>query len=127
MRPDRATARELLDKATEDQAVVILGQSEPRVADSIVGFHAQQAAEKCLKAVLAASGVEYPFTHDLLRLVDLIDANGIDIPASVREARRLTPFAVEFRYGALDDVEVDRDGTAVLVADVIGWARNQTH
>jgi HEPN domain-containing protein len=35
------------------------------VADSILGFHAQQAVEKSLKAALAYRGVEFPYTHDL--------------------------------------------------------------
>lgn len=33
-------------------------------ADEIFGFHAQQAAEKALKAWLAVLDVEYPRTHD---------------------------------------------------------------
>jgi HEPN domain-containing protein len=33
------------------------------VADSILGFHAQQAVEKSLKAALAYRGVEFPYAH----------------------------------------------------------------
>ncbi len=35
------------------------------VTDAGVGFHAGQAVERSLKAVLSVRGVEYPFTHDL--------------------------------------------------------------
>ncbi len=35
------------------------------VADSILGFHAQQAVEKALKAALASRDVEFPHAHDL--------------------------------------------------------------
>jgi HEPN domain-containing protein len=54
------------------------------MADTIIGFHAQQACEKCLKAVLASVGVEFPRTHDLLRLLELLDAQGITIPANTQ-------------------------------------------
>jgi len=32
------------------------------VADAILGFHAQQAVEKSLKAVLASADVQFPYT-----------------------------------------------------------------
>jgi HEPN domain-containing protein len=51
------------------------------VTDSIVGFHAQQAVEKSLKAVLAVKGVDFPFTHDIEGLVELCEAEGAALPA----------------------------------------------
>jgi HEPN domain-containing protein len=33
-------------------------------------FHAQQAAEKALKAILILEGVDFPFTHNLQRLIE---------------------------------------------------------
>ncbi len=69
------------------------------IADSVVGFHAQQAAEKALKAVLAASGDDFPLTHDLRHLMDRLQAAGKPLPASLREVRVLIPWAIEFRYG----------------------------
>jgi HEPN domain-containing protein len=47
----------LARKATEDAVALreLAGNSE--IADSILGFHAQQAIEKWLKAVLADQGV----------------------------------------------------------------------
>ena len=38
-------------------------------------FHAQQATEKALKALLEAQQVEPPRTHDLLVLYELVDAS----------------------------------------------------
>ena len=38
----------------------------------IVAFHAEQAVEKCLKAMLEDDGVEFPKTHDLSRLYKLL-------------------------------------------------------
>jgi|SRR5579864_5526905 len=65
-------------------------------------FHAQQCAEKYLKARLHEAGIAFPKTHDLTRLLDLI------IPAeplwgSLRPSlNRLTVFSVQFRYPGSD-------------------------
>ena len=48
-------------------------------ADEIFGFHAQQAIEKLLKAWLAACSVSFPLTHDLSRLLGLLEENGGDV------------------------------------------------
>jgi len=42
-----------------------------------IGFHCQQAVEKYLKAVLVASGLPAPFTHDLTRLFVSLEQAGI--------------------------------------------------
>lgn len=67
------------------------------VVDAIFGFHAQQAVEKSLKAWLAALKVEFPLTHDLIRLLDLIEAEGEDVENFLALAR-FTIFAVQARY-----------------------------
>lgn len=41
----------------------------------VVAFHAQQAVEKCLKAILEEYAVEFPKTHDLGRLYRLLPAS----------------------------------------------------
>ena len=60
-------------------------------------FHAQQAAEKALKAVLIARGIGFPKTHDIRELLDLMPSN-IDVPEQVRQAARLSVYAVHTRY-----------------------------
>lgn len=37
-------------------------------------FDAQQAAEKAIKAVFVARGIEFPFIHDLTRLLAILEA-----------------------------------------------------
>jgi HEPN domain-containing protein len=66
-----AAAHEWLAKAREDLLAV------EKLADdgdltSIAAFHAQQCAEKSLKAVLEAHGQKVPRTHDLVRLNELV-------------------------------------------------------
>ena len=55
-------ARELLGLARGDEAAARAMLDSDAVSDAIIGFHSQQAVEKALKAVLAASGVDFPFT-----------------------------------------------------------------
>ncbi|MFQ5705484.1 MAG: HEPN domain-containing protein [Gemmatimonadales bacterium] len=61
-------------------------------------FHAQQAAEKLLKAVLVWHQVEFPKTHDIGRLVELVYSADPPLADRTREAAALTPYGVEARY-----------------------------
>jgi HEPN domain len=58
------------------------------VTDAILGFHAQQAVEKSLKAVLALRRVEFPYTHDLDGLLELCRKNGLDVPEALSDVDR---------------------------------------
>jgi HEPN domain-containing protein len=92
--------------------------------DAIVGFHAQQAVEKCLKAVLAYNGIEFPYTHDLDGLAELSKSNGIEVPAQLADIDQLSPYGVQLRYGATRPGELDRDQALRWAADAIAWAQN---
>lgn len=87
-------------------------------------FDAQQAAEKAIKAVLLHLGVRFPYTHDLVDLLDLIEKTGKTIPKAVRGADRLTRFAVVTRYPGVMEPVTRREYTrAVKVAgQVVRWA-----
>lgn len=61
-------------------------------------FHAQQAAEKLLKAFLLDRQVAFPFTHDLVRLLLLCEGQDPSFAALLPVAELLTPYAVELRY-----------------------------
>jgi HEPN domain-containing protein len=64
-----------------------------------VGFHAQQAVKKALKAVIASRDLEFPFTHDLGALMQLCEDAGFELPGKLAEADCLTPYAAALRYG----------------------------
>ncbi len=96
-------AKQLLQKAAQDTLVLTKLGSDPEVADEILGFHAQQAAEKMLKAVLAELQVSYPYTHRLSDMIDLLQDQGHTLPEGLAEVRLLTPFAVQFRYDFLSE------------------------
>ena len=61
-------------------------------------FDAQQAAEKAIKARLIALDVEFPYTHDIKKLLTSLETAGDVIPADVRAAESLTPYAGIMRY-----------------------------
>ena len=64
----------------------------------IVAFHCQQAVEKYLKALLVRHQQEFPKTHDIAKLVDLLGAVDASLAESLRDADVLTPFGVDVRY-----------------------------
>jgi len=61
-------------------------------------FHAQQAAEKFLKAYLTRYQIPFPKTHDIQRLLELAAEADPSLPTELASAAMLTPFGVEFRY-----------------------------
>lgn len=63
-RDPKAEAAVLARKAADDAKAMQLLASNQEISDEIVGFHAQQAVEKWLKAVLGYQGVEFEYTHD---------------------------------------------------------------
>lgn len=114
----------LLRKATDDATAARKFAEDGEIADAVVGFHAQQAVEKALKAVLSADELTYPWTHDLRYLVELLGQAGRQPPGGFREIERLSPWAAEFRYGDSIDSELDRRAAAQLSGAVVTWARS---
>ena len=87
-------------------------------ANEIFGFHAQQAIEKSLKAWLAVRSVEFPRTHDLSRLLDLLERDGVAV-SLFWPLVQYTVYAVQARYDAgLMQAEEPIDRTATI-ADVL--------
>lgn len=57
----------LLSKAQADKLVLDKLADDSEIADNVIGFHAQQAVEKLLKAIRANRQIEYPRVHDIDR------------------------------------------------------------
>ncbi len=87
-------------------------------------FQAQQAAEKAIKALLIHRHVDFPYVHDLAQLLTLLEQAGETIPQSIRQAERLTRFAVFTRYpGLAPSVDQHEYADAVNLAEhVVRWA-----
>ncbi len=87
-------------------------------------FNAQQAAEKAIKALLIQHDVEFPYVHDLAELLTLLERAGREVPESIRQAERLTRFAIFARYPGLappTSREEYREALALAEA-VVRWA-----
>ena len=87
----------LLEKARRDLKAACSLLDEEDILD-IVCFHAQQAAEKALKALLLAHGVAYPYRHDLDELLELMPEAHDELLAMRDQITALTPFATAERY-----------------------------
>jgi HEPN domain-containing protein len=81
-------------------------------------FHAQQCAEKYLKALLVARDQAFPRTHDLAALSNLCLRNGIIIPMDQDALERLAAYAVEVRYPG-EDPTLDEAREALQIAQAV--------
>ena len=61
-------------------------------------FHAQQCAEKYLKALLAFKGIAFPLTHDLIVLNTKCVSAAINIGVEKKWLALLSAYAVAARY-----------------------------
>lgn len=126
MTPQREEAARLLRLARRDQAAFIALLGAPEVAVAVAFFHAQQATERALKAVMCLRGLEYRRTHDLEELAGQLADAGCRPAVEEAELRLLTPYAVEYRY---DDEAPELLTTAqalTIVASLLAWADAQT-
>ncbi|HEV8574581.1 MAG TPA: HEPN domain-containing protein [Dehalococcoidia bacterium] len=95
----------------------------PGVMPEALCFHAQQAAEKALKAVLIAHELPFPRTHNLRTLLDLLPQTLAPL-AEVQDAARLTDYAVFSRYPAEAEpvTEEEHQEAVRLATAVLAWA-----
>jgi len=116
----RRLAGEWLAKAETDLLVCERLLAQGAEFSEVVAFHAQQAAEKSLKALLVARQVEFPKTHDIERLLELVGLSDGSLAAALGEAAELTPFGVEYRYpGEYPPVSAESARACVAVARAV--------
>jgi len=110
-------------RARSDLAIAKAPLPEGAVYEDLC-FHAQQAAEKAIKAVYRAGSLTFKYTHDLAELLAGLTRHGIRVPSEVQAAVELTGFAWETRYpGTPEPVTEEEYKTAVALAEtVVCWA-----
>jgi len=123
--PVGEVAKILLQAAEQDLAACEALAQAPGIGDAIVGFHAQQATEKALKAVLSRHGVEFRRTHDLALLLDLLQDRQLPPPPGADWLDELNPYAVEARYGVSGIAGLDRPKVLAALHALLQWARAQ--
>ena len=89
----------------DDLRQVVNNLRGPLPSLSGAAYHCQQAAEKLVKAALAAASIEFPKTHDIAALVGLLPANH-RLKDRLMRLQALTPYGVAYRYPSEDDWDV---------------------
>ena len=83
----------------------------------LIAYHAQQCAEKYLKAYLVLCSIDFPYTHNLGRLIELAQ-QARTWPESLLDAEMLTPYAITARYPGEDEpVSADEANQAITIAE----------
>lgn len=122
MTPYIKEARRLLRLAERDYGSFAILADHPDGDPAAACFHAQQGVEKALKAVLTLNQIDFPRTHNLEALADLLVDQGVDLPVPTRDLRRLNPYAVDFRYDDQFSHLVTPQEAASLARLTIDWA-----
>jgi len=124
MRPRDQALRELvvqwLDRAEADLGLAqrLLQDEEPYAWAA--AFHAQQAAEKFLKALLVRSQIEFPKTHDLQQILALVRTQDAVLADALDQAAALTQYAVQARYpGQFSEVSPEDAREALRLAEQV--------
>lgn len=98
MGAERNLARQWLAKAQNDLLNADNNLKSEVIPFDTICFHAQQAAEKLLKAYLVAKGIQPPITDDLLLLLEQILPHCADAETLRGDLALLMPYAVGVRY-----------------------------
>ena len=80
-----------------------------------------------MKALLVSINVEFPWTHLLASLIELVEANGIDVPDKLKDSIPLTEYAVNTRYpGDYEPLDETDYKEALEIAEwVVNWVENK--
>jgi hypothetical protein len=118
-------ARHFLALADRDIRALRKWVDDPEIDEATVGFLAQQAIEKSLKATLALYNRAFRRTHDLVELLDILADAQASLPPHADSLDELNPYAVEFRYGTAQYAPLLRHPALALgqslFPDCYGW------
>lgn len=121
--PQPGSTQDWLRYAASDLGLAKMSGSPNILLESLC-YHAQQCAEKSLKAVLVAYHVPVRKTHSIGLLLDLVSEHTL-VPGEIGEATILTDYAVMGRYpGDAEPITELEYGRAIRIAEaVLVWAR----
>jgi len=85
----------------------------------LIAYHAQQCAEKYLKAFLVYCGVDFPYTHNISTLLELCSEHA-NWAAKLQDAEQLTLYSITTRYpGEDEEVTESEAGQAIDLAQQV--------
>ncbi len=125
-RPIPGSPADWLTRAGGDLALACVPLPEGGFYEDLC-FHAQQAAEKAVKAVYIFKGWTFRYIHDLEELFTDLQGKGLSIPEQILEAVILTDYAFDTRYpGIANPITHEEYKRAVTLAErVFEWALTQ--
>lgn len=121
MNVHKEQAEALIAAAKRDTLTLQLLTQSGRAPHESIGFHAQQACEKYIKAVLVLNGVVFERTHDLVTLHQLAAQHGVSVPVELEKLRALNSYAVQFRYEACTLEAVSTAECEAIVCGMMQW------
>ena len=102
----------------EDYAAAFSAVRRKTPLTYVACFHAQQCAEKYLKAILISRQVAFSKTHDLLLLNDQCEKIGVLLGLDVKSLHTLSDHAVKVRYPG-DDPTPEEAHEALAIAKTV--------
>jgi HEPN domain-containing protein len=90
--------RQWVQKAESDWETVLILSAHEQCPRDMVCFHCQQHVEKLLKALLTVHDIEAPRTHNLRRLIQLLEPVTRDLTPLMDASDALTVHGVSSRY-----------------------------
>jgi HEPN domain-containing protein len=110
------TACEWLARARGDLALARVPLPDGAFLDDLC-FHAQQAAEKAIKAVYRDRGWPFRYVHDIEAVLTGLKQRGVAIPPEIEESVILTGYATTGRYPSREEpVTPEEHATAIALA-----------
>ena len=90
-------------------------------------YHAHQAAEKALKALVIARGMKFKYIHSLQALLADLKEDGAEIPPMVERVRDLDSYGVDARYPSQGESseEFHPEEAAEKAGIALEWAKKE--
>ncbi len=109
-----------LDYAAEDLRYAKIGLTQVGEEPArLIAYHAQQSAEKNLKAYLIFRKFKFDYSHSIAYLLDCCGRYALWVD-ELRDAEELTPYAVTARYpGIASFLKLENARRAIAIADKV--------
>ncbi len=121
---EKELVQTLLKKAETDVLNATILRDSNQGNPEGIGFHVQQAVEKSLKAILVFYVIDYPRTHSIAGLTQLVSDNNIDLPTAFLDSNRYTSYARDLRYDEIGlNEEFDFDEAIANAAECVSFAK----
>jgi HEPN domain-containing protein len=111
-----------IDFAEEDLRLAVHSLTlESSCPYRLTAYHAQQCAEKYLKAFLVFHQIDFPFTHSITRLLEL--STSLISPDEFKKAEILSTYAITTRYPGEDEEVTEEE--AVNAIQIAKWVKER--